>query len=54
MGSELEKMFNKTLQALSDKDENLAKSIINDDEILVIQKPQLYLKYKCLLPKDSL
>ena len=31
MGSELEKMFNKTLQALSDKDESLAKSIINDD-----------------------
>ena len=32
MGSELEKMFNKTLQALSDKDESLAKSIVNDDK----------------------
>ena len=32
MGAELEKMFNKALQALSDKDESLAKSIVNDDK----------------------
>ena len=32
MGAELEKMFNKALQALSDKDESLAKSVVNDDK----------------------
>lgn len=32
MGAELEKMFNKSLQALSDKDESLAKSVVNDDK----------------------
>ena len=29
MGAELEKMFNKALQSLSDKDESLAKSVVN-------------------------
>lgn len=32
MGAELEKMFNRALQALSDKDESLAKSVVNDDK----------------------
>ena len=47
MGAELEKMFNKALQALSDKDESLAKSVVNDDknidslETLIINQIQM-------------